>query len=125
MAYVTLIQDWLTIQNNGASTVIQAEDQWLDMADFLDVIFYVSTQQVTGTTPTLNLKTSPSRDDALFATMQTQVLAATTNYTLINRFAVATVPLSRWVRWELTGTTISVTFRIYAAATTQGALLRR
>ena len=128
MSYVTLMQDWTTIQTSGASTVVQNESEWLDMADFLDLVFYISTQQVSGTTPTLTFRTSPSKDEALFTALNPggQVLTATTNHTpIINRFATATTPLARYVRWELSGTTVIATFRIYVAATTQGALLGR
>ncbi len=128
MSYVTLMQDWITLQTSGANTVIQAEEQWLDMADFLDIVFYISTQQVSGTTPTLTFKTSPSKDDALFSTLSgaAQVLTASTNHAPITvKFASAAIPLARYVRWELSGTGVTATFRVYTAATTQGAILRR
>lgn len=127
MAYVTLMQDWTTIQTTG--TTVQAEDQWLDMGDFLDVAFYISTQAVSGTAPTLAFRTSPSKDNDLFSTMTgaSQALTANAQNILIVRYALAatTVPLAKYVRWEFSGTSASATFRVYAAATTQGALLGR
>lgn len=128
MAYVTLMQDWTTIQTSGATTVIQNESEWLDTADFLDIVFYISTQQISGTTPTLSFKTAPSKDEALFSTLTgaSQILTASTNHApLVVRFSSAAIPLSKYVRWELSGTGVIATFRVYVAATTQGALLRR
>lgn len=126
MAYVTLMQDWTTIQNSGSNPIVQSDDDWLDMADFLDIVFYVSTQQVSGTTPVLVFETSPSKDNDLFATMVSVSLTASATVTpQIIRFSAATVPLARYVRWRITGTTVIATFRVYVAATTQGSLVRR
>ena len=127
MANVTLMQDWITIQTSGASTVIQNEEQWLDMADFLDLSIQISTQNISGTSPVLSFKTSPSKDEALFQTMSSATFALTSSSNpapVVVKYASAAVPLARYVRWELSGTGVTATFRIYVAGTTQGAILR-
>jgi len=131
-----VLQDWVTIR--GASTalvtqIIQNEAGWLSLEMYQDAIFQIQVTELTltGTSPTLtlNLETSPIKDESLFTPMgnpsagvgiaSAQVGVNTfKNVILSTMGAAAGVPLSRWVRWRLIpgGTTITapwdLTFRV-------------
>ncbi len=124
MAFVTLMQDWVTIVTSGSATAIQAEPEWLDLLDFNDLFIYTSTQEVNGTAPILTFATSPSRDGVLFAAMtgSAQALVPSTNFNpIVIRRATSPVLLDRFLRWQLAGSTsVSCTFRVYIAGITQG-----
>jgi hypothetical protein len=92
-----------------------------DLAGYQDLAAYVSTTVVTGG-PTLFLETAPSAETS-FDAMWANALASNEEHRPIIRYATATVPLSRWVRWRLEGplsTSAAVTFRIWLAANANG-----
>jgi len=65
-----ILQDWNTIR--GASTiatVIQSEDNWLDLTPYQDVMFWVDCRAFTGTTVQIQFQTSPTKDDSLFTAL--------------------------------------------------------
>jgi hypothetical protein len=110
----------------GASTVTtinQSEATWLDLRGFEDIVAWLDCKEVTvgGGAPTLTYQTAPTKDDVLFTGLTTAVtlssgLVKITKMTM----AGATVPLARWLRWQLasggaTGTW-DVTFRLWIAA---------
>jgi len=91
-----------TIRGASGNNTTQAEDDWLDLSNHQDIIFHVDCREITGTTVTINLETSPAKDENLFTPM-TSFLLTTTSVT-IAKFILAqnpTVPLARWVRWKL------------------------
>ena len=125
--YGYVLQDWITIRGQtGLTSVTQTETDWLGLAPYQDVVFWIDVREVTfggATNIGINLQTAPIKEDALFANMQT--FGATTNgLTVIPNMSTntaTTVPLARWVRWQLkpnstpTGTW-DITFRILCAA---------
>jgi hypothetical protein len=114
-----ILQDWTTIRSS-TTTVIQGESGWLDLAPFQDVVFWVDLREQSGSSaPSLLLQTSPVKDDAIFQAMVTIVLNAVSNPYPV-RLASATIPLARYVRWQLSGPsgTWDATFRVLAAANT-------
>lgn len=120
-----ILQDWTTIRaNNAGSTVIQSEEGWLDLSLFQDVFFWVDVREITGTV-TLFFDTSPTADESLFQPLVAggQVLTASTTPTLVRApMTSASVPIARYVRWRMSGTTNpwDATFRVVLAANSPG-----
>jgi hypothetical protein len=113
-----ILQDWTTIRGgSGVSTVTQQETDWLDLAAFQDVVFWIDVKETTGS-PTLYLQTAPTLDDSFFQAMITGVaMTAAAAPTVLS----ATVPLARYLRWQIVGTpTWDATFRIAVAANSPG-----
>lgn len=117
-----LMQDWTTIRGSGTTAVVQTKSDWLDLEPFADAIFWIETTEVTSPgAGTLNLtfETAPSADESLFAPLDSLVgLQGSTVYPARKLFMNATpnVPLARYLRWNLSGSTAGtwdVTFRIY------------
>ncbi|HTC70882.1 MAG TPA: hypothetical protein VK662_15030 [Acidothermaceae bacterium] len=102
----------------------QAESDYLDLSPFQDVAFWIDVREVSGTTVTLTIQTGPSLDDALFTAMVagTALSAASVPIVQTAIMTAASVPLARWVRWQLTGSGSpwDTTFRILAAANAPG-----
>jgi hypothetical protein len=126
------LQDWTTIRGGGSvTTVTQQETDWLDLAPYQDVVFWIDVKETThngtaGGSPTLYLQTSPTLDDSLFQSMTTSgvtmtAAAAPTVLALLMASASTVVPLARYVRWQIVGTTTwDATFRIAVAANSPG-----
>jgi hypothetical protein len=120
-----ILQDWTTIRGGGSvTTVTQQETDWLDLAPYQDVVFWIDVKEVTSTA-TLYLQTSPTLDDSFFQSMAAGVAraaaAAPTVLPLLMASTSTTVPLARYVRWQIVGTTTwDATFRIALAANSPG-----
>ena len=118
-----ILQDWTTIRGGGSvSTVTQQETEWLDLAAYQDVTFWIDVKETTGT-PVLYLQTAPTLDDSFFQSMVTAVtMTAAAAPAVVPAFmSNALVPLARYVRWQIVGTpTWDATFRIAVAANSPG-----
>jgi hypothetical protein len=119
-----ILQDWTTIRGGGSvTTVTQQETDWLDLSPYQDVVFWVDVKEVTSN-PTLYLQTSPTLDDSFFQSMTTVTMAAAaapTVVALLMLSASTTIPVARYVRWQIAGTTTwDATFRIALAANSPG-----
>jgi hypothetical protein len=124
-----VLQDWTTIRSGGA-TVTQSEHEWLDLAPYQDVIFWVTSSEASASSGsvTLTYQTSPTKDDSVFQAMATGVTlpttTPTTTPTITQVFMLsATVPLARYVRWQLSCTgnnAFDATFRVLVAANSPG-----
>ena len=120
-----LMQDWTTIRGaSTVSTVTQQETNYLDLAAFQDVAFWLDVKEVFGTV-TLTLQTAPAEDDSLFTALLPAIGLVTTTTPMIKvaLMSTATVPLARFVRWQLTGSGGSgwdTTMRILVAANAPG-----
>jgi len=122
-----VLQEWTTIRGASGINVTQSESEWLDLTQYEDLTLWIDCKELTGTTVTLNIETSPTKDDSLFAAMY----AATLTTTLISPstaaakilMSSATVPVARYVRWKLVAPAAAydATFRIFIAANAPGA----
>jgi hypothetical protein len=118
------LQKWTTIRG-GVTVVNQPEHEYLDLEPFQDAFFWLEVSNITGT-PTLAYQTSPTLDDILFTTMTASpVSLAVTgpNAPVVTSVFMlsGTVPLARYVRWQLSGTpTWDATFRVAVAANAPG-----
>src|SRR4051794_20544573 len=106
--YGYILQDWITIRGNSAiTTITQSEPDWLGLAAYQDIVFWLDCRELTlggATNIQMNYETSPTKDDSLFVAMTaaSNIAAATTPaVTKILLSQNPTVPLGRWVRWRL------------------------
>jgi hypothetical protein len=120
-----VLQDFMTIRGTN-NTVTQSESEWLDLTQYEDVFFWIDCKELTGTTVTLNIQTSPTKDDTLFTSVYSQLLTtaiqnpgSTGGKCLMSS---ATVPIARYVRWQLTSTAtpFDATLRIFLSANAPG-----
>ena len=120
-----VLQDFTTIRGTN-NTVTQSESEWLDLTQYEDVFFWIDCKELTGTTVTLNIQTSPTKDDSLFTNVYSQLLTtaiqnpgSTGGKCLMS---TATIPIARYVRWQLTSTAapFDATLRIFLSANAPG-----
>ena len=122
-----LLCDWTTIRGNN-NTINQSESEWLDLTQYEDLFFWIEVKEVTGAAVTLNLQTSPTKDESLFATMSANTTLAAGTITPASGtgkclMSNAAVPVARYVRWQLTSANnpFDATFRIHIQANAPGA----
>jgi hypothetical protein len=114
--------DWQTIRGGNGATVTQSENEWLDLEAYQDVTLWLQVSEITGS-PTCTYQTSPTADDSLFQSMTSSAVTMTAGTTTVTQVLMlsATVPLARFVRWQLAGSgTWDATFRIMVAANAPG-----
>jgi hypothetical protein len=119
-----ILQDWTTVKSSGTGPgVTQDPDLWLDLSPFQDVVFWLLSPESTGS-PSLNLQTSPTTDDAFFelATIYTQTITPSATPVVVPVYmATAPIPLARYVRWQISGGGAwDATFRIVVSANSPG-----
>jgi hypothetical protein len=122
-----ILQDWTTIRAGGSSTVTitQQETDWLDLAPYQDVVFWIDIKDSTNT-PTIFMQTSPTLDDSLFQAIisgGTPMAPSGVPAVIPALMASAStsIPLARYLRWQIVGTaTWDATFRIAIAANSPG-----
>jgi hypothetical protein len=118
-----ILQEWITIRGS-VTTVTQGEDGWLDLTAYQDLVFWVDCREVTGTTPAIAFQTAPTKDDSLFTNViaSANLVAASTPAVTKALLASATVPVARYLRWQITGPagTWDATFRVLIAANSPG-----
>lgn len=103
----------------GQSSITQDEPGWLDLADYHDVVIWANFTSFSGA-PSLLIQTSPTKDEFFFQTIATITPALGTSVSQVLLWS-ATIPLARYVRWQLTGTpTYDATFRVAVAANAEG-----
>jgi hypothetical protein len=125
--YGLLLCDWTRVLGTSTSSpIIQGEDQWLDLAPYQDVVYWVDVRDVSGTVQ-LNLETAPTKDDLYFKPMVsaaglTTLAAGVGPVAYPALVSSALVPLARWVRWKLISAsgTWNVTMRIFASVNAPG-----
>jgi hypothetical protein len=127
-----VLADWTTVRGASGVTITQSESEWLDLTQYEDLTFWIDVKEVTptGAGVTLAIQTSPTKDDSLFATISsnTNLAAGIINPSAgankgICLMASASIPVARYVRWQLTGpaSTYDATFRIFISANAPGA----
>lgn len=123
MAHVKLLQEWTTIQVPLSGTVAQDENGWLDLTNYDDIVVW-SQVRTASNISTLDIETSPTKDDGWFTSMASPSVAAATAPVVTKViFSSATTPLARFVRWKVTASgagAANITFRIWIVATPTG-----
>ena len=115
--HVHILQQLTTIRGAASTNVTQAEDDWLDLANYADVILLLHVTEVFGSTPQIAFETSPAKDSVLFQSMVVAAnMAAGLTQSKVILATNPSVPLARWLRWTITGpaATWDATFRCYA-----------
>jgi hypothetical protein len=119
-----VLQDWILVKGTTTTVlqVTQAEHGWLDLEEYQDVVFWLMVNEVAGTTCAISYQTSPTADETLFSTMATVTLTAATAPVVTQVLMLAaSVPLARYVRWQLNGTgSWEASFRVMVAANSPG-----
>jgi hypothetical protein len=122
-----LLQHWATIRGaTMATTVNQPADRLADLLLFQDLFVCLEVSDVANAT--WNIQTSPTKDETLFGTMSNMrpTVAGVSNAAVL--YSAAALPLSRYVRWQLTGTAAgawSATFRIWLSCNLRGPVAAR
>jgi hypothetical protein len=124
--HAIVLQDWITVSGILNSTVVtQPEEQWLDLMANQDVGIYVEVSNFSGTTPTVTLQTSPTKDDSYFRAMTGAAFALSAGgqglqTPVFVKFDSAAQPLTRYVRWQCTAggsTAWTLSFRVVLVVT--------
>jgi hypothetical protein len=125
----TLFQQWTTVQ--AASNLLvftQSVEDWLDVSSFADACFWIDVSQITGSSNAVVqpvLQSSPTLDDTYFFPVAPPVtLSAGSTPILVKTVrATSTVPLARYLRWQLqvsnSSGTWGATFRVRAGLSKQ------
>lgn len=118
-----MLQDWTTIRGSVV-TVTQGEDSWLDLTSYQDLVFWIDCREATGATPAITFQTAPTKDEALFTAIvsSNNLVGAATPIVSKALLASATVPIARYLRWQIIGPsgTWDATFRVLVAANSPG-----
>jgi len=120
-----ILQDWTTIRGSSAVlTMTQEEPGWLDLSPYQDVVFWLDVKEALNS-PTITFQTSPSKDDYLFAAVaagQVMPAAGATAPVVVSALMyTASVPLARYLRWQITSSGAwDATFRVLVAANSPG-----
>jgi hypothetical protein len=119
-----LLQDWVSLSIGSGvvpAVITQGADQWFDANTVNDAVFYLDVKQADSGI-TINYQTAPRREDAAFVTMVSVPLTVTTRADAVIA-STATVPVSRFIRWQLSFvgmTTAGATFRLWLATYSLG-----
>jgi hypothetical protein len=117
-----LVQDWVTLSAaTGITSITQGADRWLEVPTVADAVFFLDVKQP-GTGIGILYQTSPRREDSSFFTMLSVPITSTTTtvYGAVLA-AYATVPMAKYVRWQLTFSgASSITFRLWMATYSLG-----
>jgi hypothetical protein len=100
----------------GYPTVDQAQNNWLDLADYDDATFFLNVTEVTGTV-TLTYQSAPLKDTMAMVAFSPFIPVTLGQRVDIFRARFTDPPISRFVRWQLFGDvgTWDVTFSIDVA----------
>jgi hypothetical protein len=124
------LSNWTTMRGSSSVTSItQSESQWLDLTGFEDIVLWLDCKNATlptgATHVTLQYQTSTTKDESLFANVlgaaiNLDVIAGTVQVSKVLSSA-ASIPLARWLRWQLavTGAPTAAwdaTLRVWVAA---------
>jgi hypothetical protein len=102
-----LFQRWIAIRaDSSISSISQDDEDWIDVADVTDAVFWVDVRELTssGAQLFLNIETSPTRDEALFVPAAPPIALTPSSSPLITktaRGAASLAPMGRWARWRI------------------------
>lgn len=134
MSRTFLLQDWTTIRAaSNLTSVVQAEECWLDVDGYSDATCWIDVAEVTppgsGNSLALSLETASTCEDAYFVPMSPPVsygaapfnVARTAPLVARSIRSATTSNLMRYLRWKITpnpsGAAWDMTFRIRVVAT--------
>lgn len=122
-----VLQDWITIRGSTATPITQGESEWLDLAAYQDVSFWLDIREFSGASaPTIAFQTAPIKDEVLFQPMLALIpLTLTPSNPYRVPITIATnpsCPVARYIRWQLVGpgSAWDVTFRVLVSADALG-----
>ena len=133
-----VLQDWTTIRGgSGIATINQSEHEWHSLDGYQDLIAWIDIREASLGGPAtfiqFNLQTAPIKDENLFVNMEPTPLTVSAALTTpsVRKVILAnsntyTVPLGKWVRWQLVAgnsvptSTWDATFRILLCANPLG-----
>jgi hypothetical protein len=102
---------WRSLSGGAGETVTQSQREWPDAADYADGIIWGDVKAISNAT--LTVETAPTDVEAYFQPIESAITTAGT-VMLVSRFATATTPIMRYLRWKVTGASAwSITFRLY------------
>ena len=111
MAGTFELSPWRSYSGAGGQTVAQSQREWVDAGDYADGMFWIDVKSISNAS--LSIETAPSDEDSYFEPLDAAITTAGTHL-LVSRFADATTPIMRYVRWKITGASAwSITFRCY------------
>jgi hypothetical protein len=111
-----LLADFTTVRGTSSTIVTQPSYGWLDLGEIEDVVLYTDCRETTNAN--LVFETSPAPIDGAFVTLIPQFALATGLRTDAVFSSFANVPVSRYLRWKLSGSSNpwDASFRIWVAA---------
>ncbi|GMV40505.1 MAG: hypothetical protein AMXMBFR64_22210 [Myxococcales bacterium] len=114
MRGVIELAPWTNLSGGASQDFIQPQREWPDIGSFADGTIFVDIKD-RGGAPTLHLQTAIVEEDAYFVDF-TGGIATTGTTLLVSRFATATTPMMRYLRWkvEAGASAWNLTFRILA-----------
>jgi hypothetical protein len=124
------LTNWTTMRGaSSVTSITQSESQWLDLQGFEDIVTWLEVKNVTlpggATHVTLQYQTGTTKDEPLFASLLATAINLDTvvGAVTVSKFLMssATIPLARWLRWQLAVTGApsaawDATFRLWIAA---------
>ena len=131
--YSFILQDWVSLEVDDSilTGVTQSEADWMSFQAYQDIFFHTEVKAFDkggADQLVLAFQTASSKDESMFKDMiEIGLVAGTTTVSKVITSANPSVPLSRWVRWELRvvgtfATDYSATFRVLVSANAVGPL---
>lgn len=138
MAHTVCVQDWITISGDAGQRITQAESDWIQVPSFQDVVAYCEISSLSsGGGATLDLQTSPTKDESFFGAAIsggspylvsfplsiTSFTSGVQNLQVVHWASATNQPLARFVRWRLicaSTAPTTVTFRLYLSLNQAG-----
>jgi hypothetical protein len=121
-----LAEDVVTLVGSGSQTITQSADRWVDLLHYRDVIAWLTTQELNVGTGALTVgyQTAALPQDDSFITLAGPLVTIPVTPTVgtqqvtIMLTDLMSVPLARWFRWQLIGTsgTWDITFTLRLSA---------
>jgi hypothetical protein len=125
MAHALCLQDWVTLRGAASVAVTQAEDQYLDLANYSAIALWSEVSEFTPGTA-IHVESAPTKDEGFFTPGHASMISIKPTSLGVQPIQTAAFdqpmpPLARWVRWRVRHTKPwTITFRIWLAATVLG-----
>ena len=121
------LQNWITLTGDGNSPAVvpQTDDGWLNLEAYRDLQFWIDVSDLDNSNGaiTLTFQHAPLRDETMFYPSISATSIASTGLTVRSAMfdyacSSAGLPLSKWLRWMITGPNgnWAITFRIFVSA---------